>query len=183
MYKFWRLNAQEVREVHPFAQVRFLDDFREDTFKTFFFDSRRCRICFIGRTSLNASVEFIRFDHVTSDDEVVIYTPNIFVHNWGTNPTMIYPTVSSITLRAYDPITTQSGLVLRCNNERLRIKRVERKRIGLENHLARIIQDIHDDVSFEYACSPDNHALGDATSPPFNDSDSNDGWIDTGGSN
>ena len=99
MYELWALIAQGVREVHPFARVRLFDDFREDTFKTFFFNSRRCRISFIGSRSLNNSVEFIRFAHVTLDVEVFLYTPNLFVHNWGTNPTTIYPTVSNITPR------------------------------------------------------------------------------------
>ena len=96
---------------------------------------------------------------------------------------MIYPTVSNITLRMYDPITTQRGFVLRCNHNRLRLKMVERKCIVLEHNLARILQDIRDDAAFEYACSPVNNALGDATSPLSNYSDSNDGWIDTSGSN
>ena len=70
------------------------------------------------------SVEFIRFFHVNFDSEVVILTLNIFVHDWGINLTMIYPTVSDTTRRVYDPITTQCGFVLRCNHERLRLKRV-----------------------------------------------------------
>ena len=103
------------------------------------------------------------FAHITVDVEVVIYNPNIFVHNWGTNPTMIYPTVSNITRRAYDPITTQRGFVLQCNHKCLRLKWVERKRIRLENHLVRIRQEILDNISAGYTCSPVNHALGDAT--------------------
>ena len=183
MYELWRLNYSGVREVHPFARVQLLVNFREDTFKTFFFSLRRCRIPFIGCKLLNRSVEFICFTHITSDAEVVIYTPNRFVQDWGTYPTMIYPTVSNFTRHAYDPITTQRGFVLRCNHERLRLKRVERKRIALENHLYRIRQDIRDDVAFDYDCSPVNHALGDATSPLSNDYDSNEGWLDTSGSN
>ena len=180
--KLWRLNDGRVREVHPFAWVRLLNNFREDTFQTFFFNSRRCRIPFIDLRSLNTSVKFICFSDVTLDAEVVISTPNIFVHDWGTYPSVIYPTVSNFTRQAYDPITTQKGFILRCNHERLRLKRVERKRIALENHLARIRQDICDDVDFEYACSPVNHFLGDATPPSSNDSDSGDGWLDTDGS-
>ena len=65
-YKLWSLNAQGVCEVHPFARIRLLDNFREDTFQTTFFNSRRCRIPFIGRRSLNGSVEFIDFADVTS---------------------------------------------------------------------------------------------------------------------
>ena len=112
MYELWALNAQVVREVYPFARVRLFDNFREDTFKNFLLNSRRCRIPFIVRISMNNSVKFIPFANVTSDVEVFIYTPNIFVHDWGTNPTMIYRTVSNITQRAYDPITTQRGFVL-----------------------------------------------------------------------
>ena len=96
---------------------------------------------------------------------------------------MIYPTVSNITWCAYGHITTQRGFVLRCNHKRLILKRVERKRIGIENHLARIHQDIRDNVAFNYACSPVNHALGDATSLSSNDSNSNGVWINTSGYN
>ena len=56
---------------------------------------------------------------------------------------------------------------------------VDRKRIGLENHIATIRQDIHDNV-LNNACSPANHALVDASS---NDSDSNCGLLDTYDSN
>ena len=81
-------------------------------------------------------------------------TLQIFLFMIGVQyPTVINPTVSNFTRRAYDPITTQRGLVLRCNHERLRLKRVERKRIGLENHLARICQNICDDVAAIYDCS------------------------------
>ena len=96
---------------------------------------------------------------------------------------MIYPTVSNFTRRVYDPITSQRGFVLRCNHERLRLKRVERKRIALENHLARIRQDIRDDIAANSACSPVNNSLGDATYPLSNYSNSNEGWINTSGSN
>ena len=146
-YELWRLKYCRVREVHPSAWVWLLDDFREDTFQTFFLDSRRCRIPFIGKRLMNSIVKFICFANVTSDTEVVISTPNIFVHEWGTYPTMIYSSVSNFTRRAYVTITTQKGLRLWCNYERLRLKRVERKRIALENHVARIRQDIRDDVA------------------------------------
>ena len=133
----------------------------------------------IGWRSLNDSVEFLRFADVTLDADVVIYIPNIFVHNWGTYPTVVYPTVSNFTQQEYVPITTQRGFILRCNHERLRLKRVKRKRITFDNHIAIIRQDIRDDVAANYACSPANHAMGDAMSPSSNDSDSGDGWLDT----
>ena len=157
-YKIWSLNANGVREVHPFAPVRILDDFREHNFQTTFFNSRRCRIPFIYRRFLNGSVEFIRFTNVTSETEVVISTPNIFVHEWGTNPTMIWPTVSNFTRRAYVPISTQKWFCRWCNHERLRLKWVEEKQVSLEDHLTRVRQDMRDDVAAKYASSPVNHA-------------------------
>ena len=47
-YELWSLNAQGVREVHPFARVKLFGDFEEDAFRTTFYNSRRCRIPFIG---------------------------------------------------------------------------------------------------------------------------------------
>ena len=69
----------------------------------------------------------------------VDYTPNIFIHSWGVNPTYtIPPNVSTITRRAYDHIFTFCGFVLRSNHERLRLKRIELKPIRFEELLARI---------------------------------------------
>ena len=36
-YELWSLNAQGVREVHPFSRVKLFDDFAEDTFRSFSF--------------------------------------------------------------------------------------------------------------------------------------------------
>ena len=48
-YELWSMNAQGVREVHMFAQVRLFNGFTQDTFWTTFYNSQRCRIPFIGR--------------------------------------------------------------------------------------------------------------------------------------
>ena len=64
---------------------------------------------------------------------------------------------------------------MRSNHERLRLKRIELKRIHFEEVLPRICQAVRDDVVAN-VCSPNNHALGDALS---NDSDFDDGWLDT----
>ena len=142
-YELWSLNAQGVCEIYLFAQIRLFDDFREDTFRTTFFNSRRCRIPFIGRRSLNGSVDFIRFADVTSDStKDIISTRNIFVHEWGTYPTMVGTTSSNYTCFAYVPITSQKGFRQRCNHERLRLKWVEGKRVALEYHLVGVRQDI-----------------------------------------
>ena len=53
------------------------------------------------------------------------------------------------------------------------MKQIELKRIRFEDLLARIRQDVRDNV-FANVCSPVNNALGDALS---NDSESDDGWL------
>ena len=103
-YELWSMNAQGVCEVHPFARVRLFDDLTEDTFRTTFYNSRRHRIPFIGRISLNGIFQFIRFADVTSDSTSnIISAQNIFVHPWGNYPTLIGPTCSNYTCRVHVP--------------------------------------------------------------------------------
>ena len=125
---------------------------------------------------MNYSVEFIDVVCVTQHvGSRFNYTPNIFVHYWGVNPTDTIPAnVSTVTRPAYDPIRYFHGFVLRSNRERLRLKRIELKRIRFEAYLARIRQDVRDDVA-AYIHAPVNNALGDAFS---DDSDSDDGWLE-----
>ena len=183
------MNAQGVSEVHPFAIVRLFNDFCEDTFWTTFFNSQRCRLPFISRRFLNGSVQFLRFADVTSDStKDVISTRNILVHEWGNYPTMIGPTCSNYTCRAYVPITSQKGFCQRCNHERLRLKWVERKIFSLEHHLARVRQDIRDYVAANYTFPPMNNDLGYASpanslrSSLSNDSNSGEDWVHISGS-
>ena len=175
-FELWALTDDRVSDVHPCARVNICSEFREDTFQTFFFIARRFQIPFLGRRALNASVEFLDVVRVTEHvGSRVDYTPNIFVHSWGVNPTdTITANVYTITWHAYDPICYFHGFVLQSNYERLRLKRIELKRIRFEDLLARIHQDVRDDVAAN-VCSPVNNALGDALS---NDSDSDDGWLD-----
>ena len=63
--------------------------------------------------------------------------------------------------------------MLRSNHERLILKRIELKRIRVEEYLSRIRQDISDEVAANVR-APVNNALGDALS---DDSDSDDGWL------
>ena len=53
------------------------------------------------------------------------------------------------------------------------MKHIESRRISVEELLARIRQDIHDEVCANVH-APVNNVLGDALS---NDSNSNDGWL------
>ena len=138
---------------------------------------------------MNGSVKFIKFADVTLDTKGVISTPNIFVHEWGTYPTIIGPTVSNYTCRVYIPITSQKGFHQRCNHKCMRLKWVETKRVDLEGHLARVCQDMRDDVAMNYTFTPMNNSLGDASSNNSprsslsNDSDSSDNWVHISGYN
>ena len=103
-FELWALADNGVCEVHPYARVKLHSEFREDNFQTFFFNAQQFQIPFWGCRALNYSVEFL--DIVCNTQHVgscVDYTPNIFVHSWGVNPTdMIPANVSTITRRAYD---------------------------------------------------------------------------------
>ena len=124
---------------------------------------------------MNNSFEFIDVVCVTQHvGSCVDYTPNIFVHSWGVNTTdMIPANASTITWCAYDPILSFHGFVLRSNHERLRLKLIEFKRIRLKEYLARIRQDVRDDVAANLHV-PVNNALGNSVS---NYVDSGDGWL------
>ena len=163
-FELWALAEDGVCEVHPYARVKLLFEFRKYTFHTHLFNARRLQIPFLGRRALNTSFKFLDVVCVTHHiGSLVDYTPNIFVHSWGVNPTdTTPPNVSTITRRDHDPIHTFHGFVLRSNHGHLILKRVELKRIRFEESLARIRQYVRDNV-INNACYPDNHALCDAS--------------------
>ena len=147
-YEVWSLNTHGVREVHPTTQVKLFDLFAEYTFRSTFFNLRRCRVPFIGHRSVNSSIKFTRFaDVIVDSTSEIISNRNISVHPWGKYPTLIGPACSNYTCRAYIPITCQKGFNQRCDHERLRLLWVERKRIAFEQNLARICDHMSDDVA------------------------------------
>ena len=175
-YELWALDEGVVHEVHLYARVRILSDFREDTFHTHFFNLRRFQIPTLGRRAVNKGVEFLDVVRTTQHvrSRVASWNPNIFVHSWGLYPaTMILPNVSTITRRAYNLPVTCHVLVLRSNHERLRLKRIESRQIHIEEYLAIICQEIRDKVAANVRTAVNNdfgYALSD-------DSNSDDGWI------
>ena len=84
---------------------------------------------------------------------------------------MIPPNVSNITRRAYNVPVTFQGLVLKSNHKRLRLKCFESIQIRVEELLARICQDISDEVRANFRVAVRND-LGASLS---NYSDSDDG--------
>ena len=87
-------------------------------------------------------------------------TQNIFIHSWGQYPTMIGPTCSNYTCRAYVPITCQEGFNKRCEHERRRLLFVERERIAFERHKAMVRDEMSHDIALNYFKCPVNNALG-----------------------
>ena len=77
---------------------------------------------------------------------------------------MIFPNVPNITRRSYNVPVTPHTLVMRSNHERLKLKCVEWRRTRHRELLARICQDMRDEVCAEWCA-----ALSD---------DSDDGWIE-----
>ena len=147
-FELLALAEDGVREVHLSSRVKLLDYFREDTFHTHFSNVRRFQILFLGRRSVNTSVGFIHAAHATPQvgSCVATWTENIFVHSLGPYPTMITHTISTIKRRAYDVPVTPHDLVLGANHKRLRLKRVERRQTLHRELLARICQDMCDEV-------------------------------------
>ena len=113
-FELWALAEYKVCEIHPSARVKILDYFREDTFHAHFFNAQQFQIPFLGRRSVNMSVEFLDAARATQQvgSRVATWTENIFVHSWGTYPNMITYTVSNIKRRAYDVLVTPHALAL-----------------------------------------------------------------------
>ena len=147
-FELWALAEDGVFEVQPSARVKLLDDFREDTFHTHFFNARRFQIPFLGRRSVNTSAEFLDAARATQlvGSCVASWTENIFVYYWVLYPSMIPHTVSTIKRRAYNFTVTPHALILQSNHERLRLKHVEWRQTLHRELLARICQDMHDKV-------------------------------------
>ena len=125
---------------------------------------------------MNESVKFLDVVRTTQHVQIRVasWTPNLFVHSRGPYHIMIPPNVYTIKRRAYNIPLTFHGLVLRSNHERLRFKRIESRRIRVEELLARIRQDIFDEVRANVHV-PVRNEFGASLS---NDSDSNDGWLE-----
>ena len=85
-------------------------------------------------------------------------------------------------------VVRKSLSLVRKGHERLRLRWVERKIVALEGHLARVHQDMRDDVAANYNPPPLNNALGYASpansprSSLSNDSVYFEDWVHISGS-
>ena len=79
-FEVWSLADDGFREFHPYARVKILSEFREETFHAFFFNAQQLQIHFLVCRALNNSVKFLDVVHTTQHvGSRVDFTPNIFV--------------------------------------------------------------------------------------------------------
>ena len=79
-FEVWALAEDGVREVHPYARVKLLSDFRKYNFHTHFFNAQQFQIPFLGFRALNDIVEFIDVVRTTQHfgSRVDYHSLNIF---------------------------------------------------------------------------------------------------------
>ena len=91
IYELWTFDDDEICEVHPYARVKISDDFIGEIFYTHFFNAREVRIPFLGRISINGSVQWFNVPRPFGETGIATaaWPKNIYVKIWGTNPTKI----------------------------------------------------------------------------------------------
>ena len=99
-FKLWALAEDGIREVHPFARVQIRDDFTAVTFYNEFFNARKIQIIFLGRRSINGSVQWLDDPRASPQAEffcqVTTWNGNTSAHSWVPYPNVILPDVSTI---------------------------------------------------------------------------------------
>ena len=159
VFELWDFAEDGICEVHPYARVQISDDFVGETFYSHFFNTREIRIPFLGRRSVNRSVQWLDLTRPFGKTGTIttVWTENTFVYGWGTNPTVI-PNCPNRRCTTFQSVPINlCAFSYRANYNRLRRICVEwRKSIERELH-AQILLDISDEV------------LSD---------DSDDGWLE-----
>ena len=103
IYELWNFSDDGISKVQPYAQVQISDDFIGETFYTHFFNAREVRIFFLGRRSVNRSVQCIDVPRLFGKTRVATaaWNENIYVNPWSSmNSPDRTPDVSPINLRA-----------------------------------------------------------------------------------
>ena len=158
VFELWAFDEDRIREIHLCARFQISNYFVGETFYSHFFNAREIRIPFLGRRSVNGSVQWLDVPRpfIETRNLTATWTENTLVYGWGTNPTVIMNRPIRRRKTESVPINLRD-LSCQANHDRLRRIRVEwRQAIERELH-TRILLDIRDEV------------LSD---------DSNDGWIE-----
>ena len=72
------------------------------------------------------------------------------MHCWGEYPTLIDPSCSRYTSRAYVPVTSKKGFDQRCEHERLCLLFSDRKRAASQRNFSSVRDIRRDDVIMSY---------------------------------
>ena len=86
IYEHWNFAEDRTCEVHPFARIKISDDFIGETFHTDFVSAKGRRVTFLGRTSVNGSVEWLNVTWHCFETAVATaaWTENLYVNPWRT---------------------------------------------------------------------------------------------------
>ena len=91
VFELWDFSEDGIREFHPYSQVQSSNIFLGGTFYTHFFNAREIRIPFLGRRSVNGSVQWLDVPRTFGETGIATaaWTENTFVNSWGTNPNVV----------------------------------------------------------------------------------------------
>ena len=90
-FELWDFTEDGIIEIHLYARVQISDNFVGYTFYSHFFNTREILIPFLGRRSVNGSVQWLDVPRPFGEtgNLTAAWTENTFVNSWGTNPTVI----------------------------------------------------------------------------------------------
>ena len=84
IYELWTFADDIISEVHPFSRVQISYNFTGENFHTHFFNARSVRIPFLGRISVNGSVQWLDVPRPFGETGVATraWTEDIYVNPW-----------------------------------------------------------------------------------------------------
>ena len=134
IYELWTLSDDGICKVHPYARVQIINNFIG---KTKLFNAQVVRIPFLGRRSVNISVQWLDVPQPFGETVIATasWTENIYVNLWGTNPTII----TNVPINLED-------FARRVRDDLLNTNRVERIQTLQQETIARCLSDPCDEV-------------------------------------
>ena len=142
IYDLWTFAEDGTRKVHQFARVQISEDFTGETFHTHFSNAKAVRIPFLGRRSVNESVQWIDVPRPFFETGVATaaWTEDLYV-----NP--LYHVYSHV-MSPDNPISLRAA-ARRVRYDLLRANCVERFQTLLRETISRCLSDTCDEVLFD----------------------------------
>ena len=148
IYGLWTFADDGIHEVHLYVWVKISDKFIGETFHTHFSNAWEVQIPFLGRRSVNGSVQWLDVPQPFGETGIATaaWTENIYVNLWGANPTRI-PNVPINRRATFTNVPIYLRAVARRSREKLLWdNRVERRKTLHRELHARILLDIREEV-------------------------------------